>query len=255
MPRRSGCHYPISYFRRLVIDLMHFSAKVPSVTIDRRMNLAPLIVARNACSPKPTWSAIFMKAYALVAARVPELRTSYMKFPWPNFYQHPGNIATMNVERQVGDERTILYVHIRRPENRSLQEIDDIIRRHKEAPLHSIKSYQNAVRMSRIPWPFRQWIWWASLNVFGRRRCHNFGTFGITSVAGQGAGIHRIIPLLTSTLHYGLFDEAGTLEMRLSFDHRVLDGVTAALALCDMDKVLLTDILEELKSGQLRAAA
>lgn len=255
MSRRSGVHYPVSYFRRLVIDLMHFSAKVPSVTIERPMKLAPLIAARSASFPKPTWSALFIKAFALVAKQIPELRTSYLKFPWPHFYQHPSSIATMNIDRTVGVERLVLYTHIRGPENRTLDEIDAIINHHKEQPVENLKSYRRAVNMSKVPWPFRQLAWWVGLNVFGRRRSHNFGTFGITTVAGMGAGIVRIIPLLTATLHYGLFDAAGNLDMRLSFDHRVLDGAIACRALAELEKVLLGEILDEVRSTSLRAAA
>ena len=101
------------------------------------------------------------------------------------------------------------------------------------------------VRLSRVPWPFRRLLWWAALNVLGPVRCQNFGTFGITSLGALGAGITHLVPLLTSQIHYGLFDEAGGVEMRLSFDHRVLDGATAAGALAEMEGVLLGEITQE----------
>ena len=44
------------------------------ITIDRRMKLAALVAARRACLPRPSWSAIFIKAFAIIAARTPELR-------------------------------------------------------------------------------------------------------------------------------------------------------------------------------------
>ena len=224
---------------------MHFSTSVPSVTIERRMDLAGLVAARHACTPTPTWSAIFTKAFALVAARTPLLRTSYLKFPWPRFYEHPINIVTLNIDRQLAAERVVLYAHIYRPENHSLQELDAIIHTHQEDPVESILSYRRAVRMSRVPWPIRRWLWWLGLNAFGSIRCHNFGTFGITSLGAQGAGVLHLVPLLTSQIHYGMFDEAGKLDMRLSFDHRVLDGTTAARALKDMEVVLLGEIIDE----------
>ena len=82
--------------------------------------------------------------------------------------------------------------------------------------------------------------------MFGRRRCHNFGTFGVTSVASQGAGLLQLCPLLTSTLHYGLFDDQGRIEVRLSWDHRVTDGVTMARALVDLEAVLNREVVREL---------
>ncbi len=187
MSRATGKYISVSYFRRLVADLMHFSAKVPSATIERRMELAGLVAARQTCAPSPTWSAIFARAYALVADRTPLLRTSYLSFPWPRFYEHAANILTMNVDRQLADERIILYAHITSPENLTLREIDAIIRDHQQQPVENIPSYRNSVRLSRIPWPIRRLVWWAALNMFGSVRCRHFGTFGITSLARRAA--------------------------------------------------------------------
>lgn len=249
MSRATGRYIPVSYFRRLVTDLMHFSAKVPSVTIERGMDLARLVAAREVCKPPPTWSAIFTKAFALVAARTPLLRTSYLTFPWPRFYEHAINIATLNVDRQLADERVVFYAHITSPENCTLRELDTVIHDHQQKPTENIQSYRRAVRLSRVPWPFRRLLWWAALNVLGPVRCRYFGTFGITSLGSQGAGITHLVPLLTSQLHYGMFDPTGGLAMRLSFDHRVLDGVTAAQALADLEGILLGEMVLECAGG------
>jgi hypothetical protein len=253
--KNPGRSLRISPFRRLVIDLMHFSRKVPSVTVDRRMNLAELLLARKACTPRPSWCAIFAKAFAIVARQRPELRQSYMSLPWARIYEHPRNIAAFNIDRQYGNERIVLYTHIRQPENRSLSELDELVRHQKEAPLETINSFRRAMRLAALPGPLRRLVWWLTLNLFGRRRSHNFGTFGLTSTASYGAGILNIIPVLTSTLHYGLFDEHGSLDMRMCFDHRVLDGASAAQALCELETVLQNEILDELRSMRVQSLA
>lgn len=245
MSQATGRYIPVSYFRRLVTDLLQSAALVPNVTIERRMDLSRLVTARQACSPSPTWSAIFIKAYALVAARMPLLRTSYMKFPWPKFYEHPINIATLNVDRQLAEERVILQVHIPSPEIHTLHVLDALIHDYQQQPVENIPAYRTAVRMSRFPWPIRQWLWWGALNISGSIRCHNFGTFSITSLGSQGCGILHLATHLTSTIHYGMLDPAGGLEMRLTFDHRVLDGVTAARGLADLEGVLLGEMVHE----------
>ncbi len=253
MLRRTGRHYAISHFRRLVIDLMHFSAGVPSVTIERRMSLAALVAARAAREPSPSWSALFAKALALVAVRMPELRTSYLKFPWPHFYEHGCTEATLNVAREVAGERVILMAHVHAPEELPLEQIDAIICHHREGPVDDIRSYRQAMRLSRVPWPLRRLAWWAALNVLGRVRCHHFGTFGITTVAAEGSSFTHLVPLLTATLHYGLFDAFGGLDMRLSFDHRVFDGLLAAQVLNELEVTLLGDILREVQVGPSHA--
>jgi hypothetical protein len=246
--KKTGRSFRISPFRRLVTDLMHFSAQVPRVTVDRRMDLGRLLLARQACTPRPSWCAVFTKAFAIVAKQRPELRQSYMSLPWARIYEHPRNIATLNVDRVYGNERIVIYVHVRSPENRSLTELDGLVRYHKDEPLENISSFARSLKLARLPFPLRRLVWWLGLNLFGRRRSHNFGTFGLTSTACYGAGILTLVPLLTSTIHYGLFDSDGSLDMRLSFDHRVLDGATAAQALLDMEDVLLNEMLDEVRS-------
>jgi len=248
MTKMTGKTIRISPFRGMVIDLMTFSQKVPTVTVDRRMNLSRLVAARQQCSPRPTWSALFTKAYALVSAREPILRRCYMSFPWARFYEHPKNIATLNIRRRVHEEEVVLHAHIRSPEKRSLTEMDNIIRHFMETPVEQIHSYRRVCRASALPGPLRRLLMWAALNLFGRRRCHNFGTYSLTSVAGQGAGLLNLVPLLTTTLHYGLFDDKGCLDVRLAFDHRVLDGALAAESLLHLEVALLGEILDEVRS-------
>jgi hypothetical protein len=57
----------------------------------------------------------------------------------------------------------------------------------------------------------------------------------------------RVYPLIP-TLHYGLFDEHDRLHMRFTADHRVMDGAPVAEAIGRLEKVLLGEILEEVKS-------
>jgi hypothetical protein len=246
MARNVGRSYPVSPFRRLVVDLMWASAKVPSVTIERKMNLGALASARRCCPVRPGWGIIIAKAFSLLGRRYPELRRSYMTFPWPRLYEHPSSTAALNIERTIDGEAVVLQCLIRRPDNRSLLDLERIVRWNRETPLEQLRWYQRALIMSRLPWPLRRFVWWGSLNIFGRQRTHNYGTFGLTSVAAQGAGVLKIIPLLTSTLHYTLFDAAWNLEMRLSFDHRVLDGALAARILVDLEHTLHGEILTEL---------
>lgn len=225
---------------------MHFSRKVPTVTMERRMNLADVIAARQACQPRPTWSAIFIKAFALVAQRRPELRQCYKSFPWPRVYEHPHSICTAAVERDIGDQQVVIYALLPKPDQLSLRELDAQLRFYKEAPLDDIPSVRTARRLARVPWPFRRWVWWTGLNVHGGLRSHHFGTFGTTTVSAHGAGVAQLIPLLASTFYYNMFDEAGNIDMRLAFDHRIYDGAPAARALVDMEETLHRDILAEL---------
>jgi hypothetical protein len=246
MSQRTGRTLPLSPLRKLVGDLQHFCAQVPAATVERPLRLAALRAARHACAPRPSWCAIFLKAMGVVGARHPHFRRAFMPFPWPHLYEHPDNIANFTIERRYQDEDVVFFVQVRRPERRSLTELDAIIRTCKEAPVESVKFFRRALRLSRVPWPFRRLAWWVSLHLRGKLRAHNFGTFGFTSSSSAGAGILALLQLLTATLHYGLFDERGHLPVRITFDHRVLDGAFVARGLVELEEVLQTTILEEL---------
>jgi hypothetical protein len=225
---------------------MNCAQQVPTATVERRLDLAALVAARQDWTPRPSWAAVFAKALALVARSHPELRRSYLPFPRPRLYEHPSSTAAINVERQLADEAVVTQCLIRRPDNRSLTELDGIVRSFQDEPLDRLRWYRRAMAMSRVPWPIRPLLWWGALNVFGRRRCHNFGTFCLSSVAAQGAGLLQLTPLAPPVLHYGLFTEAGGLDVRLTLDHRVMDGAVAARILVELERTLHGKILAEL---------
>jgi hypothetical protein len=73
------------------------------------------------------------------------------------------------------------------------------------------------------------------------------GTYGVTSYAGLGAAsLHPLSPL-TSTLSYGVIGPDGAVDVRVVYDHRVLDGATVARALADLERVLNHEIVAELR--------
>src|SRR5579883_1019697 len=226
LPR--GHSIPLSPFRRMMCDLLHFSRKVPLVAIERHLSIPAVVAARRLADPRPSWFAVFLKAYALVCDRRPELRQSYLSFPRPRLYQHPGTVASLAVARAVGGEDAVLVYLLRDPGGLSLGEIDARIRRARTAPADEIRSFRNQFRVCRLPGPVRRAVWWVGLNASGEWRAKCAGTFGVTGVAALGAAsLHTLSPL-TTTLTYGVFAPDGSLPVRLFYDHRVLDGVGPA---------------------------
>ena len=67
---------------------------------------------------------------------------------------------------------------------------------------------------------------------------------------GVGAATIHPLALLTTTLCPGEVDERGEVDVRLLYDHRVLDGGTAAQALAELERVLMHDVLAELRYCQ-----
>src|SRR6202011_12683 len=93
------------------------------------------------------------------------------------------------------------------------------------------------------PRPVRRLVWWFGLNAWGRKRANYMGTFGVSVYGGLGAAsLHPLSPL-TTTLNYGVIAADGTVDVRLIYDHRVLDGATVARALEELEWVLNHEVL------------
>jgi hypothetical protein len=241
-----GKSLSLSRPRRLIGDLMHFAAGVPGIPVQRHMDLAAVAAARAARSDRPPWPAVFAKAFALVAARFPEFRRAYCKFPRPHLYEYPVSVASVAVEKEYRGERAVLGVKVKDPAGRPLAEIGRLIRQAADAPVESVKDFRRALRVAGLPRPMRRLLWWVGLNV-GRQRANYFGTFGVTAYPALGAeSLHPLAPL-TATLTYGLVGPGGRTGVRLVYDHRVLDGATAARAMAVLEDVLNAQIARELR--------
>jgi len=248
-----GRSIPLSLPRRFIGDLVHFAQQVPSHTMERRMRLRALAAAREAAFPRPGWAAIFLKAYALLAARRPELRQIYLPFPTPHLYEHPRNIASVAVSRPWGDdgEEAVFFGLIRSPETLGVWDIERRLQEFKEQPLETNSAYRRILWLTRMPRPIRRLLWWASLNLSGGFQAEYVGTYALSVVSSLGASGLQLLSPLTAALNYGVLERDGSLDVRLTYDHRVRDGRSAARALADLEDVLLGEVINEL--GYLRA--
>jgi hypothetical protein len=247
MPQPAGFNLPLSLPRRFMCDFLHFARQVPTVPVQRRMHLGEVVAAREAAGAWPSWCALFTKAYGFVTTAYPQLRRAYLSFPRPHLYQHPITMTSVAVERRLGDEDAVFFVHLREPHQLSLPEIDLRLRQAKEQPLESFGSFRRMLLISRLPRPVRRLVWWIGLNVSGRKRAHFMGTSGVTVYSGLGASSLHPLTLLTSTLNYGVIEPDGSVDVRLIYDHRVLDGTTVARALADIERAMNQEILAELR--------
>jgi hypothetical protein len=250
---------PLSSPRKWIGDLLHFARAVPSLPVQRAMELAPLIAVRERCLRTPSWPAIFLKAYSLVCRELPELRRSYLPRPYARLWQHADSTASVAVMRRYRNEDAVFFIKIPNPETHSTWELDDLIRRHREAPIESIGSFRRLIRITRCPRLLRRMIWSLGLNWNGRLRCKFFGTFGLSVYSSTGSdSLHPISPL-TTLLNYGPIGATGSVTVRIVYDHRVMDGPVVAAALRRLEECLKTNVLEELRGDtdggpRLRAA-
>jgi hypothetical protein len=255
MPTSSGRCLSLSLPRRLACDLAHFAQQVPTISVERRLSLAPLVHAQQVADSAPDWCAVFLKAYAIVAARNAMLRQAFIPFPWPRLDEHPEVVGAVAVERPLGDEDVVLSLPVHSPERQTILELDAQLRHAREASWENVPHFRRLLRASRWPWPLRRVAWWLNLHVTGEWRARSLGTFALGTVGDHGALELRALSPLTTALGYGTFAADGTIPVRLTCDVRALDGSTAARILAEVEEVLLGEVLNELRYLEaLRAA-
>lgn len=245
----SGRTLPLSVPRRFLADFIHFASKMPLVGIARRMDLGALLAARKAAAPAPNWTLLFAKAFARVAVERPELRRSYLGFPWPHLFECNESVASIAIEREYDGERMVMFAVFRNPHETPLAQLARELNDFKTKPINEVPALRRTIRITKLPRLVRRALWRHALYQSGRLRAQNFGTFGISSIAPAGAVTVGMASLVTNTLSLGPFDEAGRLDVRLDFDHRVYDGMAAAEALQHLEIVLRTEILAELRDS------
>lgn len=235
----------VSLPRRLIIDLMHASMGVPFVSLRRRLSLDALAAARAGADPRPGWTAIFVKAFCLVAKDEPVLRTMYIDGPWPHFYELPRSVGMVAIARNEDGEPCVLPQRICGAEQRSLAEIDALIRHAMTARVDEVPMFRKLMRVTRLPLPLRRLLW-AGCFAIGRQRANFCGNFGVTSVAAFGPGNLDAISPGPFLLSYGALEPDRTMEVVIRWDHRVTDAAMIAGALSRLEQVLNTDIAAEL---------
>lgn len=241
----------------MVCDLLHFSRRVPTVPVQRVIDVNRLAELREQPGAHIGWVTLFTKAFARVAAEMPELRRAYLSYPQPRLYQHPFSVASVAVERDYGGEKGVFYGRIPKPELLGLLELDGVLKRFKTAPVE--EAYSFLFQFYRLPRPLRRLIWWYVINLRGSRKAEFMGTFAVTVYSALGAeSLHPLSPL-TSTLNYGVIGPDNRVTARLVYDHRVMDGGTVARALGRLDEVLNGEVADELteigRAGHVRSAS
>src|SRR5262249_27760864 len=153
---REGRRLPLSPARRVVLEILHHGRKVPSLPLAQTMHLPALVAARQATRPRPSWTAIFLRAYGLLSEKHAALRRAYIPYPWPHLYEHPHSKCAVLVEREWEGESVVLGAKIHTPERQSLAAIDGHLHTFRQAPVLSVGCFRQMVRFGRLPWLIRR---------------------------------------------------------------------------------------------------
>jgi hypothetical protein len=248
MRRISGRSVALSLPRRFICDLLHASRHIPVITFERQVNISSVVAARKRLAQPPPWAVLFAKAFAIVAVHRPELRRTYLPLPWPHLWEAEESIASVAVEREYRGEQGVFFGMLKASNRKPLAELTTKVHEWKTKPLDEIPIFRRVLRYSRLPLPLRRFLWWSAVSWSGRVKARNFGTFGISLTGAAGATATNLIGPVTTALNCGVIHSDGTMDLRIHFDHRVLDGMSAARVLVELEEVLKNDIVVELET-------
>ncbi len=92
------------------------------------------------------------------------------------------------------------------------------------------------------------------MNASGSLRDKYFSTFGISVYSSMGVdSLHPIAPM-TTLLNYGRIAPDGQVDVRIIYDHRVLDGSLVGRTLVQLEEVLRGPMVAELAASSRSAA-
>jgi hypothetical protein len=228
----------------MIADYMWAASGIARVDVTRRVAFDDLITIRKRFLDPPSWTAIFVKGFAIVATEIPELRRVYMTLPWPHFYEYADSTVVVVHERQILDDTGVLPLRFYKPDTVPLGQLSEMIRRAAAAPIEESSLHRKLIALAQLPLFIRRLIWGLCLNSPRLRRA--LGTYGISSVARLETELGISRTPLPCLLSYGPADPDGNVNVRLSFDHRIFDGALAGRTLLRLDQVLNSSILEEL---------
>jgi hypothetical protein len=250
---RKAVFRTLSCNRALVRDLLALAARHAYFPLVRKMDLAEVAIARAATTPRISWTVVFMKAYATVAAEIPQLRQAYCRWPWPRVCESGENVAMVAINRVYRNEDRVCWGRFSAPDQLTLRALQDSLTAYQVQPVEEI--FRRQVRLSKCPTLLRRMALWLNLHFAKGRRARRLGTFSMSSLAGDGT-LNPFHPtLLTTSLSFGPLDERGHANVTLICDHRVFDGALGARALAALEDALRGTIASELRQMRSLPAA
>jgi len=233
--------------RQLVDDVISIAQRIPSAGIGGVFDLGAIGHLRRLTRPKISWNVLYMKAYALVATKMPQLNQVYVRFPWPHLYQHDSVVCMMTVIRQYQGEDRLFFARFNDPQNCSLNDLQQRYAHFMEAPIEEIRQFRHQIRFAQCPRLLRWLGWRIMFDWWPAKRASHVGTIGMSFSGYRGVYGNRHLGPLTSILGIDPMPRKGIGRLTLTFDHRVLDGIPAALTLESIQQHLQQQIKMELE--------
>lgn len=202
-----------------------------------------------------TETAILIKAIGIAQRNHPASRSTIL--PWGRIATFENICAGITIERMVGSQPAVFFGTIESPAEKSLETIMNELRQFSESNINDHPQLALESKFSKMPWLLRQLIFRLAM-VIPEFRLRSLGaTFGISSLGKFGVKAITGPCVCTSTFGVGAVEDRPIarkgqivirpiLTLSLLFDHRCIDGASAARFLKEVKEILegrLEDLL------------
>jgi hypothetical protein len=236
---------PLSLPRRLLVEHCHFSNATSKGVMKRRLTVPAFLRALAACGKaKPPLTIVFLRAFGLGARYTAEVRRAYVALPTPRLSQTTDASGCIIMMREHESEEAVLMANFVNPAATPFTLLMAQLAHFKTAPLDQVPDFKRSFMVARLPQPLRRFAFWLGLN-WPRQRRKFFASFGVTNT-GEAEMMHTVHPLTTMVSFGRIEPGSDAVDVTLSFDHRVFDGMTVTRALMALENTLNGIIAEEL---------
>jgi hypothetical protein len=241
----------VSGNRGCIADVALVARELPLFPVDRVLRLGAVADARAAAAVRIGWTALFLKAYGLVAREMPVLRTWFIRGLRPRLATSSESVATLAVNRIEGPDERLCFARLPQPDALPLADIQAFVTACSTRPV--VDTFKRQLQLERMPGPIRRAILRWNLDSASPKRPSRIGTFSLSTLAGQQA-CNRFHPTLcTTSLAPGPLEPDGRCLVTLIADHRVIDGAAVARALERLEATLTGVVAAELTALRARS--
>ncbi len=247
---------PLSPHREVIYDLLtrakRFHCPVSS-SWELEVDALERARARLRAAGRPVGvTACLVKATALVLERYPRLNRHLFHGLWRKYEVAFEAIRCqlVVVRRGPAGERVLLPLIVERANERTVEEVQAEIDRHRTAPLEELPQFQALLRVARLP---RLALSWFSFRCRSDHRTYAryFGSYGLSALAAHGGSalaLHSVANTGAAFLLGGVQERAvarrgqvvaaPVLPLAVIVDHYLIDGLEVMEAVGHLRRLL-----------------
>ncbi|MFE6159099.1 2-oxo acid dehydrogenase subunit E2 [Streptomyces sp. NPDC056486] len=237
--------------RHTLYFLEHAFARQRTVSIDTEVDMTAVVAHRRAARAEGRRYGLVsyvVWAGARAVAAHPEANSSLTGRFAPRLVRHPTATAKVALDRTRQGRRVVLSALVPEAEQASLDEIQDVIDRYRNADPERAPEFAGVRKINQLPAPVGSLLF-RRLMSRPAARAAVLGTFSVSSLGSRPIDAFSGAGGTAVTLNVGQMRDrawvrdgelavAPVMRVNLTFDHRVVDGAPAADVLGDIKTTL-----------------